>query len=284
MIRETRLGGNTYLNQVLQVNPYQPELGRTGWIDLLVRALGNAQRYTALELPNGLLGAAAAGEAVDWTGRALGLALLLLAVYGVVRLRRHRAPIGGYLAGAIGLLLLWPESWFGIRFLVPIIPLLLFALLVGVYSLLCRGWHLTGLPGRPPALLLLAFLFALIPDARHAHALAEYGTYPKSWQNYLEVARWVRENADAEAVVCCRKPAMFYLVADRFVTTYRNTPDHGELLADLRAKGVDYVVVDNLDYTTTRRYLIPAIERHADRFRRVYALRDPDTWLLEMLE
>ena len=41
------------------------------------------------------------------------------------------------------------------------------------------------------------------------------------------------------------------------------------------------LVIDNLEYTTTHRYLIPAIEKNPDKFTLVHSLKNPDTWLLE---
>jgi hypothetical protein len=55
----------------------------------------------------------------------------------------------------------------------------------------------------------------------------------------------------------------------------------GVLKQSLRKKDVDYVVIDNLEYTTTHRYLIPAIEKNPEEFTRVHSLKNPDTWLLE---
>ena len=263
----------------MQINPYKPELGRAGAGEILARFLGNAERYIAREIPNGIFNIHA--EKIEPAGWLIGIAIAPVIIYGLFRLGNHRGLIAGYLAGTLEILLLWPESWFGIRFLLPIVPLLLFCLLNGLYQLLCLAVSKTAIKRRPSPLFLILLVFLLFPHLKHVHALAEFGRYPESWQNYLEIARWVNENTAGDSVVCCRKPFMFYLYANRYVTTYKNTLDDKELIADLREKEVDYIVIDNLGYTTTHRYLIPAIEKNPEEFTLVHSLKNPDTWLLK---
>jgi len=279
ILREKTSPGNTYIDQLLQVNPYRPELGQVGLSDILARIFTNAQRYIVREIPNGFFNFATGDLGViEWL---VGIVITLAIVGGLFKLEQHRYAIATYLAAALGILLVWPESWFGVRFLLPIVPLLLFCLLNGTYHLLCLPLARTAIKRKPSPLFLLLFAFLSLPHLQHVHALAKYGRYPDSWQNYFDIARWVKHNTAAHSIVCCRKPFMFYLFSDRFVTTYQNTPDAGELIADLRRKGVDYLVIDNLEYTTTHRYLIPAIEKNPDKFTLVHSLKNPDTWLLE---
>ena len=281
IFRERALGGESYLNVVLQINPYEPEAGQAGIGDILGRLLSNAKRYTAEEIPNGFLNFIDAERQLGWADWLAGVVILLVIGYGIFRLKSHRSLMTGYLAGAFGILLLWPESWFGIRFLLPILPLLLFCFLHGLYDLLCRGWARLPVKRRPSPLFFLAFALISFPHLEHVHAIGTRGRYPKSWQNYVEVARWVKHNTEKDAIVCCRKPLMFYLWADRYATSYKNTLDDQELIAELRAKEVDYVVLDNLGYSSARRYLLPAVQKNADQFTRILRLEDPDTWLLE---
>ena len=217
VIRGKISGGDTYISQLLQINPYKPELGRVGAGKIIARFRGNAERYVAREIPNGIFNIHA--EKIEPAGWLIGIAIAPVIIYGLFRLGNHRGLIAGYLAGALGILLLWPESWFGIRFLLPIVPLLLFCLLNGLYQLLCLAVSKTAIKRRPSPLFLILLVFLLFPHLKHVHALAEFGRYPESYQNYLEIARWVNENTAGDSVVCCRKPFMFYLYANRYVTT-----------------------------------------------------------------
>ena len=52
--RGVKLGGNSYLTQIVLVNPYRPEEGLlnfSGWLD---RIFNNLFRYVNQEIPNGL--------------------------------------------------------------------------------------------------------------------------------------------------------------------------------------------------------------------------------------
>jgi hypothetical protein len=126
-------------------------------------------------------------------------------------------------------------------------------------------------------------LFIYYEDVEYLNELAKRGVYPQSWLNYFEVARWVDENTPADTIVACRKPNMFYLYANRRTVSYAFTPDAAELIADLERKQVDYVVAENLGFSSTRRYLLPAIEQEAERFSVVYKREDPDAWLFKFM-
>ena len=53
------------------------------------------------------------------------------------------------------------------------------------------------------------------------------------------------------------------------------------MLADLRRRGADFVVVDQLPFPSTARYLVPAIRKFPDRFRVVWHGKNPDTYVLD---
>jgi hypothetical protein len=44
---------------------------------------------------------------------------------------------------------------------------------------------------------------------------------------------------------------------------------------------VDYVVLEQLGYSSTARYLYPAIQKHPECFTPVMHLENPDTYLLQ---
>jgi hypothetical protein len=87
-------------------------------------------------------------------------------------------------------------------------------------------------------------------------------------------------NSPADALVACRKPGMFYYFSGRHTTYYRNTLDDLEMLKDFDEKGVDFVIFDQLGYSSTRRYLQPTINKHREKFPVVQQLKNPDTYIL----
>ena len=97
----------------------------------------------------------------------------------------------------------------------------------------------------------------------------------------VPTAKISKNSIGADAIVACRKPNMFYLYANRRTVVYAFTSDSEELIEDLEEKEVDYVVLEQLGYSSTGRYLAPAVGAHPHRFTRVYNLDDPATWVME---
>ncbi len=280
-IRGQNLGGNSYLNQLIQVNVWRPELGQIGISDLFTRILKNIVRYITKEIPSGCLNFITVDykkEAVftDWL---IGILLLIIMIYGLYKLRKHRLLIIFYLTGTFGILLLSPENWFG-RYTLPVIPFLLFFLILGIYELLCYGLNKINIKRKLHPLFFLLLIFLFIPKIKFLHKQAK-GVFMPKYKNYFEIAQWVNKNTDEDVIICCRKPHLFYLYADRRVTKYKYTLNTDELLEDLKSKQVDYVVLEQLGYSSTGRYLYPAVKEHSKKFPVVQHLKNPDTYLLK---
>ena len=53
---------------------------------------------------------------------------------------------------------------------------------------------------------------------------------------------------------------------------------------NLIEKQVDYVVLEQLGYSSTYRYLLPAIQNNSDKFEVIQKLAEPDTYLLRLIK
>jgi hypothetical protein len=115
-------GDGAYQSEFWMVNPYEPELGAIGWMDLPFRVGENLRIYLSNVLP-----------AQWWSGSSevaaliVGLLLAGAALWGYI-LRIRARPLGGaelFLLLYAGIILLWPSVWSGERFLIPLLPILL---------------------------------------------------------------------------------------------------------------------------------------------------------------
>ena len=68
-----------------------------------------------------------------------------------------------------------------------------------------------------------------------------------------------------------------------YITGYKNTLDKEEQIKYLQSKGTDYVVLEQLGYSSTGRYLFPAIQRYPKKFKVIIHLKNPDTYLMKFL-
>jgi hypothetical protein len=280
--------GAGYLEQFMLRNPYNPELGTINAIDFFGRIVNNLRTYGIHR------GAQAVFSSFSpllsfpkFTGGfiLLGLGVTAVILTGFIRQARSSLSLLEiYTALFLGVCLLWPEVWSGLRFVIPIIPLLLYYFLCGLRSVTGPlEVHLFRGAGR--LALAAVLMLVLFSSARGiAKAEARFPRYPAQWENYFIAARWCRGNTDPESIFVARKPSLFYLHAQRQVLNYPYTSDTDRMMSFLNEEEIDYVLLDGFSWTnTTRRYLMPAIGEHRDRFQPVYRLENPNTWVLKLL-
>ncbi len=278
-LRGRSIGGNGYINQLFMVNPYRPEEGTLTISSLFSRFFENLGRYLGKEMPSGLF----PGFKIDYQGDLetsavfFGLLLLGIIIFGIIKLPRYRDLFIWYCVGTFGILLLWPEVWFGVRFVLPLIPIFTFFMLFGVYNIIktmATKMEVNVSPFIP--LILLLFLF---PQLKALNTVSK-ARYEARFKNYFDIAEWVGKNTTEDAVICCRKPTLFYLFANRKTTRYASTFDQEAVLEGFADDNVTHVVIDGLGYSSTGRYLVPVVQNNPERFKTLLNYPAPDTYLL----
>ncbi len=296
-----------YLTEFLMVNPYEPSAGTVGIAGLIERTARNFWSYVSTVLPASIAGfRGPAGTAASLGG----LALAGAAAAGWLRrcLRGVGTPeLFTFLYA--GLISAWPTVWVDRRFLLPLLPLLLLYALEAARSAgrrVGRGREEPDAEGRAEAspedagegtaragtvgVVLLVLLLAAPAVVHVGRTAPERVRCLSGWRagspcvapaqaSFYAAARWTRENTPADAVVANRKPRIFYWIARRRGDVYPYSSEPTVVISGLEAMGADYVVVDAISGTTVR-YLVPAVEAHLARFRRVHRERNPDTWVL----
>lgn len=334
-IRSHKMGGNSYVNQLLMKNPYRPELGPMTLKDWPERFTMNVKRYLALEITSGILpfetidykqtvaqlqtevpvdpaapadttkkepvkvltleekqqsaasrGMPGAKVEITVYDFLLTFVLFLLMAIGLFRLKDHRVLIGLYIAGTFSILFLWPEAWFGIRFMLPLVPILIFLSLNGLVQI--PEMVAEKMKWANPWLLVLIipfFTFFVLKNKLEKRVVElenrAKGVYVNQFKNYFDVATWASKNLPKDAVVATRKGQLFYLYANRYVDGFLNTLDKEELIKSMHDKGVTHVVLDQLGYSSTSRYLYPAIQKYPGKFNVIHQVKNPDTYLME---
>lgn len=274
-LRSAGVPGDSYSSQLLMVNPYREELGTVGIPELWNRFIANLTRYIHAEIPSGMLpffDVSYKGEFSEWM---IGLLLIALVLWGLWKLPRGRSLVGGVLSGSFGILLLWPEVWNGVRFLLGVLPLLVMLAIWGLFDLIRRiSPHAVAIP----MVMALLLLFTLKP----LHAMAQKD-YPPVWKNYIRIAEWVKENVPSSVVVIARKPTLFWYWSGHASTNYRMTLDAEALVAHIDSVGAELVVYEQLGYASTHRNLYPALVKYKERFPLLLHTDKPYTALFGVL-
>lgn len=275
--------GDSYTRQFFMINPYHPERGDMTFRHFIQgRMATNATKYGAYEIGRAIIPHVYLNHGITLSGGrpVLSVCVALLFLSGLVlQIRKQIGAIEIYTILYFGACLAWPEVWASIRFLIPILPILIF------YSI--RAVHfLFSLAGERPAQIgigvvtLLLLCSAVQTDARMNSAPRGY--HPV-WQNYFAIAEWASENTDESDIFCCRKPYLFYLHSGRRTTVYLWDKDRDKVYDKMWNDGTDYVVVAQLA-RTTHDYLLPVINKYSDCFEVVLRYSRPDAYLLRMLE
>lgn len=276
------LGTSRYLDQMLAVDVWAPDAGRVTLGQWVERGFDTLRMLVTKALPNTVIpylkvDYSAPASFSEW---AAGLTLLALILFGFWRMRRYFGFFAAYAAAVFGIICLWSAPS-GNRYITTLVPLLEIGLVIGLYTsietVLRRRFGLRRACS-PLWLLLPALLLA----GGRLRAVAEDARRPMPPQlaGFVDAAKAVRRQLPVGTVVCCRKPSVFYLYAGCHVCNFRYTADDAELIRGLVASKVDYVVLDQLGYAATGRYLYPAIRKHPELFEAVASFRVPQTWLL----
>lgn len=281
IIRTKNLGGNSYIKQFLLKNPYDATLGPATFDDYLARITTNAQAYISMELPGSIMKQFFPDTTADrvTSGYWLcGLIMLALIIYGLVRLIKKQPGLVFYFLGAGAILLIWPSVWTGVRFMVPVIPFILLLLFFSIDDLMKRLTAKFSIPWNPMVLCLAGLLFMISPLSTMAETASD--PYEANYQHFFDAAEWAKNNLPDTVVIASRKPEIFYYFSERRSVGYLHDTDSKKLLQNLESNRVRYVIVDQLGFSSTPRYLVPAIQKNEARFKILYQTPPPETYVV----
>jgi len=287
--------GSTYFKQLLMANPYYPERGAAGWQDFIDGLELNSVLYSNFIIPwtlwpdpDKIL-----PQALGFT-QPLALLLLAVAVYAMVLciIERRHLLLLAYTAFYLATVLLWP--WPGERFLVPIIPLLIFFVIkvaLDIRQRLARfNWgKLKAIPplGRYNWGKIVWTVAAvglggtsLVHNLVSLNVLAHRGRqgHVPEWHNYFLAGWWIKQYVPKDAIIACRKPYWMHVVSTRKAIAYPfKSPE--EVMAFIQENGIEFVVIDNLGFRQTPLFLVPTVQKYSQHFERIWYHPDPDTFI-----
>jgi len=207
----------------------------------------------------------------------------------VVRKRLGVAEI--YFALSCLAILLFEEVVSDVRYLMPLVPLMLFYISDGLTLAAQKATSLKN--HTAPAVAVMALIATIGASSQLARApqniemIRRYQAgdrlagYHPNWRSFFLASDWVSANTPEDALVTVRKPRLFHLWTGRKITEYPFSTDPDSVLDVIL--DTDFVVVDQISGTTSR-YLVPAIERAPERFRLVFQSDRPSTWVLQVTD
>lgn len=283
MLRNKAVGAaSSYSSSLMKINPYRPAEGNMELSDWFTRFFNNFSRYITKEIPNGMF----PGIEVDYRADAtvmqwlIGILIVSIIIYGLIKLKNYKLILLGYLLGIFGILLLWPDVWYGIRFVLPVIPFLLFLFINGLIALLQFSLSKIKVKTTISPYLGLGLALIFMGQLKDLNEKSSSG-YPGSYKNFFEMGNYVNKNLSKDVIISTRKPPLFYLYANRKVQRFAYEKDYNKFMNQLKDGGVTHVIVEQLGFPQTGQYLVPVIQANTERFKGIKTLAAPETYLLE---
>lgn len=269
-----------YLDTITVANAWRPEAGHINTVSGFLEKMAlNFEDTVIRGFTEVLFPFAKAAEAKDTGIWIVGLIILAITIFGAWKTSKFRVFFVGYILANIGVFLLW-HSGNGARYVWPLAPFIAVCFFLGLYELIT--WVLTKLKQKPIKQLPYAFLlvvFLMLPKLSELNVEAKAPYYP-AYKNYFDIAAAVKKNVGPDKMVCCRKAEMFHYFSGTYTIMYKFNPDRREVIKDMIRNKVDYVVLEQLGYSSTNLYLYPAIEAYSSYFKVVMKLENPETYLL----
>lgn len=267
--RNWRATISTFLVLVLMVLPWavtQWIVGHGTQAELLVTKTARNSTYANLigsqilfyvrRLPDSLFGPFVetatvfrSDPAVAAVATALAGAFVAVWCVGFIRMIRNEStrPAGLYLACSLAILVVWPFTEAG-RFLIPLVPLNLAALVLGLDRIgLSISWHNRK----------LRFVVRSVPVSI-ALASLPFGLYTglKAWRtdpvqadaSFEAACRWIAGNLPTDAVVASRHPGDVYWRSSRVGVPWPEAKSAEEAASRLSDAGAGFLFVDQGRY------------------------------------
>lgn len=281
-IRSHNLGGNSYTKQLMRSKTYDSSSPQMKIADWGTRIKSNAGRYLAKEIPNALIPSAKVpyhdpktrkmqdSKPFHWV---IGILIVLFGLIGILSSKRYRVLLLLLFGGNFTVYLLWPQVWFGVRFMLPMIPFVALFAVLGLRYLTALAFPKT----KKFDLLVYAALIVLCIYPSQSVGINKLQikakkNHPRNWANYLKAGQWCGANLDKSAVISTRKAGLFYVNSQRKVCGFAYSEDQGAVLESLNDQGVTHVVIEQLGFNQTGKYLLPTIKKNQPKFKLVHSI------------
>ncbi|MCL2682783.1 MAG: hypothetical protein FWE63_04770 [Bacteroidales bacterium] len=279
--RTKSLGGDNYTGQFMRKSDGTE---MTTYKDWETRITKHTQDAIQQWVPYSIFQNKSTNPNLTPTSWFLGILLLGVLFWGAYKANSWLIFL--YVGFSIGVQLFYNETYAGMRYMVGVVPFLIFYFVYGVYTLVYQGIAFINKKFKPNIILDLAIIAVLamifVPAYADSFERRKKLSKFKVWNVYnssqgfvefQEMAEWVSQNISQEKVVANRKPEVFYMYSNYFRTVglpgMNTSPE--DVLTFLDTQNVNYIL---LDHWFGRAYSViyPAIQRNPEKFRVIHTI------------
>ena len=209
----------------------------------------------------------------------IAILLIFLIIRGFWAFGKYRWVLIGYTVFTFGLVSIFSTPSEN-RYITTLIPFMNMGLLVGIYAVATNAIHRFKLKYTFSPWVLSLLLLTGIGNIQELHAMNKM-PFPPAYQNFFRLGLVLKEHVSPETVVASRKGELLYMFSGTRVAGYAYSQDDRAVIQKMLDDGVEYVILDQLGYSSTPRYLYPAIQKNDDLFFVASHVPNPDTYLLK---
>jgi hypothetical protein len=281
MVRNSKLGASPYESALKYKDYYNRANGEMeGLGDWMDRFTQNFSRYVSNEIPSAMF-----GYQPDYNAGSMLAGLIILAIvgFGIFKAKKLQIAIAGYILATFAILMIWPPVWTGARFMLPIVPLMIFFFFSGIYHIIAL--IMTKMKISEPvvtkfvayAFVLMAFIYTPKLEVLHKQAKKPMESV---YYTYFDLAKWTKKNLPKDAIILCRKPMLFHLYSEHYVDGFIKKDDPQEVFRIMKEQKYTHIVLygDGL----SQRYLVPLIQKYPKKFPVIQNVGNPPVYLLKI--
>lgn len=280
-MRSANLGGNGYVKQLMRVEPYNSASKQMEFGDWLDRIGDNAVRYVSKEIPNSIFPVMTVQYKNRQTGEnikaptsywVVGILIIILGLLGIWSLKEYRWLFLLLYGSTFAIFMLWPQVWFGIRFILPMAPITLMFAIFGIYYILQTIFKPKSplIESNKIALVFALLCFLQITPIKALSAKSNR-PHPINWANFLKIGEWSKDHLKGEKIVISnRKPGLIYAVSKHKQAGFLYTPDREAMINDFKKNGVTHVIFEQLGFNQTGKFLFPLFQKEPEKFKQIH--------------
>lgn len=264
--RNTQYTSLNYVNSLVYIDPYNPEMGTLDLYNFAKRVGANTFVYIK-EIAHLIFHYNFKINAKLFLLDAVFLVPLLFGFFKMIFEKRFLIPT--FMLLFMGLIVVWP--WQGIRFILPLLPVFLWLFIEGIREItyLVRdfipikiSWVFYGLV----ALLLIV----QVPSMVSKNSQNKNFEYMPELVKFNAMADWASKNMNKSDIVICRKPYLFYIWSGGVKTRLYPYSTDTELWMQYVVEA-DYLIYDEISNTADL-YVKPIVEKFGFMFRPLFHL------------
>lgn len=281
MIRNSMHGlKSRYLDTMTVVNNWRPEEGHINTLSGFLDKMGINLYDTVIK---GFTDVLFPFTRVDNMSKTLvmvlGLIIVAITFYGAWKSDKKKIFFLFYLLGNIFVFLVW-HSGNGSRYVWPLAPFIAFCFFLGVTNIISLVLKIKSDKSLGKwALGIMIFALFTTSTLKELNLMAKQDYHP-AYNNFFNIAKALEQQGNKNLIVACRKPDMFHYFSKTYAKMYLFSENDKEVIGQLVKDNIDFVVLDQLGYSSTGLYLYPAIMKNQELFSVALQMKNPDTYLL----